>query len=53
VILSVKSKSNCKKLLEDRIEFKFYAAEKHLQILSDMEAKERLKSEIDELTKIL
>jgi len=27
-----------KKLLEDRIEFKFYAAEKHLQILSDMEA---------------
>jgi hypothetical protein len=28
-----------KKLLEDRIEFKFYAAEKHLQILSDMEAK--------------
>ena len=28
-----------KKLLEDRIELKFYAAEKHLQILSDMEAK--------------
>jgi hypothetical protein len=28
-----------KKLLEDRIEFNFYAAEKHLQILSDMEAK--------------
>lgn len=28
-----------KRLLEDRIEFKFYAAEKHLQILSDMEAK--------------
>ena len=28
-----------KKLLEDRIEFKFYAAEKHLQILSDMEVK--------------
>ena len=28
-----------KKLLEDRIEFKFYAAEKHLQILSDMQAK--------------
>jgi hypothetical protein len=28
-----------KKLLQDRIEFKFYAAEKHLQILSDMEAK--------------
>ena len=27
-----------KKLLEDRIELKFYAAEKHLQILSDMEA---------------
>ena len=27
------------RLLEDRIEFKFYAAEKHLQILSDMEAK--------------
>jgi hypothetical protein len=28
-----------KRLLEDRIEFKFYAVEKHLQILSDMEAK--------------
>lgn len=28
-----------KRLLEDRIEFKFYAAEKHLQILNDMEAK--------------
>jgi hypothetical protein len=28
-----------KKLLEDRIEFKFYAAEKHLQILSDLQAK--------------
>ena len=28
-----------KKLLEDRIEFKFYAAEKHLQILIDMEVK--------------
>ncbi len=28
-----------KRLLEDRIEFKFYAAEKHLQILSDLEAK--------------
>ena len=28
-----------KKLLEDRIEFKFYAAEKHLQVLSDMEVK--------------
>jgi len=27
-----------KRLLEDRIEFKFYAVEKHLQILSDMEA---------------
>jgi hypothetical protein len=27
-----------KRLLEDRIEFKFYAAEKHLQRLSDMEA---------------
>ena len=27
------------RLLEDRIEFKFYAVEKHLQILSDMEAK--------------
>ena len=26
-------------LLENRIEFKFYAAEKHLQLLSDMEAK--------------
>jgi len=26
------------RLLEDRIEFKFYAVEKHLQILSDMEA---------------
>jgi hypothetical protein len=28
-----------KALLENRIEFKFYAAEKHLQLLSDMEAK--------------
>jgi hypothetical protein len=28
-----------KKLLEDRIEFKFYAAEKHLHLLSDMQAK--------------
>ena len=33
------SNTTVKKLLEDRIEFKFYAAEKHLQILSDMEAK--------------
>lgn len=28
-----------KALLENRIEFKFYAAEKHLQVLSDMQAK--------------
>jgi len=28
-----------KRLLEDRIEFKFYAAEKHLQVLCDMEGK--------------
>ncbi len=28
-----------KALLENRIEFKFYAAERHLQLLSDMEAK--------------
>jgi hypothetical protein len=31
--------TTAKALLEDRIEFKFYAAEKHLQILSDMQAK--------------
>ena len=30
-----------KKLLEDRIEFKFYAAEKHLHLLTDMRAKEK------------
>jgi hypothetical protein len=28
-----------KALLENRIEFKFYAAEKHLQVLTDMQAK--------------
>lgn len=28
-----------KKLLEDRIEFKFFAAEKHLHLLTDMQAK--------------
>jgi len=33
------SSKTAKALLEDRIEFKFYAAEKHLQILSDMQAK--------------
>jgi hypothetical protein len=33
------SNTTAKALLEDRIEFKFYAAEKHLQILSDMQAK--------------
>ena len=33
------SNTTAKALLEDRIEFKFYAAEKHLQILSEMQAK--------------
>ena len=33
------SNTTAKALLEDRIEFKFYAAEKHLQVLSDMQAK--------------
>jgi hypothetical protein len=33
------SNTTAKALLEDRIEFKFYAAEKHLQILSDLQAK--------------
>jgi hypothetical protein len=33
------SNTTIKALLENRIEFKFYAAEKHLQLLSDMEAK--------------
>jgi hypothetical protein len=33
------SNKTAKALLEDRIEFKFYAAEKHLQILSDLQAK--------------
>jgi len=32
------SSTTAKALLEDRIEFKFYAVEKHLQILSDMQA---------------
>lgn len=33
------SNTTIKALLENRIEFKFYAAEKHLQLLSDMEGK--------------
>ena len=35
-----KPNKTVKALLENRIEFKFYAAEKHLQVLSDMEIKE-------------
>jgi len=31
-----------KKLLEDRIEFKFYATEKHLHLLSDMQARGKM-----------
>jgi hypothetical protein len=33
------SNTTAKALLENRIEFKFYAAEKHLQLLSEMQAK--------------
>jgi hypothetical protein len=33
------SNTTAKALLEDRIEFKFFAAEKHLQLLNDMQAK--------------
>ncbi|TLX86906.1 MAG: hypothetical protein E6L04_00725 [Thaumarchaeota archaeon] len=41
------SNTTAKALLEDRIEFKFYAAEKHLQILSDMQAKGRTPNNSD------
>jgi len=36
------SNTTVKKLLEDRIEFKFFAAEKHLHLLSDMQAKGKI-----------
>jgi hypothetical protein len=41
------SSTTAKALLEDRIEFKFYAAEKHLQMLSDMQAKGRTPNNSD------
>ena len=41
------SSTTAKALLEDRIEFKFYAVEKHLQILSDMQAKGRTPNNSD------
>jgi len=41
------SNTTAKALLEDRIEFKFYAVEKHLQILSDMQANRKTPNNSD------